>query len=75
YVLQDFNHVKLPGMEAKGRLTKLFVDQRSIFKLKYKGGLSNVESSFKGLSAALLRGMPNSNVQYSVVSSKNRVGA
>ena len=77
YVLKNLKHLKLGGVrvEAKGRLTRRFKAQRSVFKMKYKGGLKNVDSSFKGLSAVMLRGIVKSNVQYSLTSSKNRVGA
>jgi len=77
YVIKNLKHLKLAGVriEAKGRLTRRFKAQRSVFKMKYKGGLKNVDSSFKGLSAVMLRGIVKSNVQYSVISSKNRVGA
>lgn len=77
YVLKNLKHLKLAGVrvEAKGRLTRRFKAQRSVFKMKYKGGLKNVDSSFKGLSAVMLRGIVKSNVQYSIASSKNRVGA
>jgi hypothetical protein len=34
-----------------------------------------VDSSFKGLSAIMLRGHVKSNVQYSLLNSKNRNGA
>jgi hypothetical protein len=43
--------------------------------MKWKGGLKNVDSSFKGLSAVMLRGIVKSNVQYSLIHSKNRNGA
>jgi hypothetical protein len=43
--------------------------------MKYKGGLKNVDSSFKGIPAVMLRGVVKSNVQYSFLSSKNRIGA
>lgn len=77
YVLKNLKHLKLSGVrvEAKGRLTRRFTAQRSVFKLKYKGGLKNVDSSFRNLSAVMLRGIVKSNVQYSAISSKNRVGA
>jgi len=77
YVLKNLKHLKLAGVrvEAKGRLTRRFKAQRSVFKMKYKGGLKNVDSSFKGLSAVMLRGVVKSNVQHSIISSKNRVGA
>jgi hypothetical protein len=62
-------------VEAKGRLTRRFTAARSVFKVKWKGGLKNVDSSFKGLSAIMLRGDRKSNVEYSIVNSKNRNGA
>jgi len=70
-------HLKLRGIrvEAKGRLTRRATASRSVFKMKWKGGLKNVDSSFRGLSAIMLRGYLKSNVQYSVINSKNRNGA
>jgi hypothetical protein len=62
-------------IEAKGRLTRRFTASRSVFKMKWKGGLKNVDSSFKGLSTIMLRGTVKSNVQYSMINSKNRNGA
>ena len=77
YVLKYLKHVKMAGIriEAKGRLTRRFTASRSVFKMKWKGGLKNVDSSFKGLSTTMLRGNVKSNVQYSMISSKNRNGA
>lgn len=77
YVLKTLKHLKLAGVriEAKGRLTKRFTASRSVFKMKYKGGLKNVDSSFKGIPAVMLRGIVKSNVQYSFLSGKNRIGA
>lgn len=62
-------------LEAKGRLTRRFTASRSVFKLTWKGGLKNIDSSYKGLSAAILRGHVRSNVQYTFIKSKNRIGA
>jgi len=62
-------------LEAKGRLTRRFTASRSVFKLKWKGGLKNIDSSYKGLSAVMLRGHAKSNVQYTLINSKNRNGA
>jgi hypothetical protein len=77
YILRSIKHLKLRGIriEAKGRLTRRFTASRSVFKMKWKGGLKNVESSFRGLSAIMLRGIVKSNIQYSTISSKNRNGA
>lgn len=77
YVFKTLKPLKIRGVriEAKGRLTRRHTASRSVFKMKWKGGLKNVDSSFKGLSATLLRGHLKSNVQYSFVNSKNRNGA
>ena len=77
YILKTLKHIKLAGIrvEAKGRLTRRFTAAKSVFKVKWKGGLKNVDSSFKGLPTIMLRGDRKSNVQYSMLSSKNRNGA
>lgn len=77
YVFRYLKHFKLAGvrLEAKGRLSKRFTASRSLFKLSFKGGLKNVDSSFKGLSTVMLRGDAKSNVEYSIVHSKYRIGA
>lgn len=77
YVHRWLKHMKLRGIrvEAKGRLTRRATASRSVFKMKWKGGLKNVDSSFRGLSTIMLRGYAKSNVQYSLINSKNRNGA
>ena len=62
-------------LEVKGRLTKRYRADRSIYSLKWKGGLKNVDSSFKRLSSVLFRGNSKSNVSYSLSNSKRRIGA
>lgn len=77
YIIRSLKYLKLAGIrvEAKGRLTRRFTASRSVFKMKWKGGLKNVDSSFKGLSAIMLRGDRKSNLQYSMLNSRNRNGA
>jgi len=77
YVLRYLKHFRLGGirLEAKGRLSKRFTASRSVFKLNWKGGLKNVDSSFKGLSTVMLRGNSKSNVEYTMLKSKYRIGA
>lgn len=77
YVIRYLKHLNVSGVriEAKGRLTKRFTASRSVFKFRSKGSLRNVDSSFKGLSTVMLRGHAKSNVQYSMLKSKNRGGA
>jgi hypothetical protein len=52
-------------VEVKGRLTKRYRADRSVYSLRRKGGLKNIDSSFKGLSSVLFRGNTKSNVSYS----------
>ena len=62
-------------LEVKGRLTKRYRADRTIYSLKWKGGLKNIDSSFRGLSSVLFRGNSKSNVTYSIAKSKRRIGA
>lgn len=77
YILNDLKYKSMAGvrLEAKGRLTKRFTASRSLFKIKWKGSLKNIDSSYRGLSSVLLRGYVKSNVQYSITNSKTRNGA
>ena len=62
-------------IEVKGRLTKRYRADRSVYSLKWKGGLKNTDSSYKGLSVPYYRGNKNPNVSYSIATSKRRIGA
>ena len=77
YVLNSLKSKTMGGvrLEAKGRLTRRFTASRSVFKIKWKGSLKNINSSYKGLSSVILRGYIKSNIQYSIVNSKTRNGA
>jgi hypothetical protein len=75
-----FNNIKYKNMggirlEIKGRLTKRYRADRSIFKVRWKGGLKNIDSSYGGLSSPKIRGSTNSNVEYSIRTSKRRIGS
>ena len=77
FILNSLMYKDMAGirLEAKGRLTRRFTASRSVFKIKWKGSLKNIDSSYRGLSSVLLRGHAKSNVQYSLVNSKTRNGA
>lgn len=77
FILNSLKHKNMAGtrLEAKGRLTRRFTASRSVFKIKWKGSLKNIDSSYRGLSSVILRGHAKSNVQYSIVNSKTRNGA
>jgi Mitochondrial ribosomal protein (VAR1) len=75
-----FNSLKYKDMagvrlEAKGRLSKRFTASRSVFKVKWKGSIKNLDSSYRNLSSVILRGHAKSNVQYTLINSKTRNGA
>lgn len=62
-------------VEARGRLTRRFKAARAVYKLKWIGGLRNIDSSYNGLPTTMLRGHGLSNVEYTVLSSKRKIGA
>ena len=68
-------HVSGIRIEAAGRLTRRNTAARSVFKLRYKGNIKNMDSSYKGLSSVLLRGHAKSNLQYTNLKSKKRIGS
>ena len=70
-----YKHVTGFRLETSGRLTRRFTASRSITKLRYKGNLLNIDSSYKGLSSVLLKGNLKSNVQYTKLKSKTRIGS
>jgi hypothetical protein len=62
-------------LEVKGRLTKRYRADRALYKLNWKGGLKNIDSSSNKLSSVIYRGNFNSNVSYSITKSKRRIGS
>ncbi len=62
-------------LEVAGRLTRRYRADRALFKVKWKGGLKNIDSSYKGLSSVNMRGYVNPNVEYSILASKRRIGS
>ena len=76
-VLRDIKYKHITGfrIEASGRLTRRYTASRSISKLRYKGNLLNIDSSYKGLSSILLRNNNKSNLQFTKLNSKTRIGS
>ena len=76
-VINTLKHKSLSGirLEASGRLTRRITAARSIYKVKYLGNLRNLESSYIGRSATILRGNLRSNLQFSKIKSKTRIGS
>lgn len=62
-------------LEAAGRLTKRYVAAKSISKKRYAGNLKNIDCSYKQLSSVVFRGYAKSNLQYTMLKSKTRIGS
>jgi len=62
-------------LEARGRLTRRYTASRSVTKVRYKGNLLNMDSSHRGLSTILLKGNLRSNLQFTKLKSKTRIGS
>lgn len=77
FIFNSINYKNLGGVRIKvsGRLTKRYRADRAIRTLKWKGGLKNIDSSFKGLSTVTFRGNTHSNLSYSWFKSKRRIGS
>ena len=69
-----YRHVTGFRLEAKGRLSRRFTASRSVHKVKYNGNLLNIDSSFRKISCVILKGNLRSNLQYTKVESKTRIG-
>ncbi len=75
-----FNSIKYKNLEgvrlqAKGRLSRPGRADRSQIKVGWKGGLKNIDASYKGLSTTTYRGFYKPNISYSVSNSKRSAGA
>jgi hypothetical protein len=76
-VLRDIKYRHVTGfrVETSGRLTRRYTASRSISKLRYKGNLLNIHSSYRGLPSLLLKGNQKSNLQFTKLNSKTRIGS
>jgi Mitochondrial ribosomal protein (VAR1) len=70
-----YKHVTGFRLETRGRLTRRYTASRSVYKLRYKGNLLNIDSSYRGLSSILLKGNQKSNLQHTKLKSKTRIGS
>lgn len=76
-ILDEIKYKSMAGAKVivKGRLTRRYRADRALFKYKWKGGLKNIDSAFKGLSTVIFRGFRDSNVDSSRSASKRRIGS
>ena len=77
YVIYNIKYIGVSGfrLESKGRLSRRYTASRSVSKVRYKGNLLNIDSSYRGLSSVLLKGNLKSNIQYTKLNSKSRIGS
>lgn len=62
-------------IQASGRITRRLIAQRATSKIRYKGTLKNVDSSYRRLSTVILKGYEKSTLQYTQLCSKRRIGS
>lgn len=76
-VLNSIKHKTLSGVriEASGRLTRRITAARAIYKVKYLGNLRNLNSTYLQHSSVILRGNLRSNLQFTKIKSKTRIGS
>lgn len=70
-----YRHVTGFRLQAKGRLSRRYTASRSISRVEYAGNLMNFDSSYHSLSSVLLKGNLKSNLQYTKLNCKTRVGS
>lgn len=77
FVISNLKYKDVTGfrLEARGRLTRRYTASRSVTKFRYKGNLLNIDSSHRGLSTILLKGNLRSNLQFTKLNSKTRIGS
>lgn len=77
YIINNLKYRHISGfrLEAAGRLTKRHAASKSIYKVKYKGNLWNIDSSLGCLPTVLLKGNLNSNLQYTKLNSNTNIGS
>ena len=77
FFLGDIKHKYVSGLRilATGRLTKRYTASKSVSKLKYKGNLINITSSIDNISNVILRNNLRTNIQYTKLKSKTRIGS
>jgi hypothetical protein len=77
YIIKNLKYRHIFGfrLEAKGRLTRRYTASRSVHKLRYEGNLLNIDSSYNGIPSVLLKGNLRSNLQYTKLNSKTRIGS
>ena len=70
-----YKHVTGFRLETAGRLSRRFTASRSQSKLVNKGSLLDISSSYDGTSSVILKGNLKSNIQYTKIRSKTRIGS
>jgi len=76
-ILNTIKHKAITGvrLESSGRLTRRKTASRAVFKVRYKGNLKDIRSSFKNERSVMLRGHFKPNLQYTNVNSETRIGS
>lgn len=70
-----YKHTTGFRLEARGRLSRRYTASRSVLKSTYHGNLLNFDSSFRRMPAMILKGNLRSNLQYTKLKDKTRIGS
>lgn len=76
-ILKSLRYKTFIGLriEASGRLTKRITASRAVLKIKHVGSIRNIDSSYKGLSSTMSKGVIKSNLDFTKSYSKTRIGS
>ena len=76
-ILNSIKHKSVTGIriQASGRLTRRNTAARSVSKVRYNGSLKDIASSVRGFSSVLFKGYSKSNLQYTKLGSRIRIGS
>ena len=76
-ILNNTKNKSITGvrLEAAGRLSKRHTASRSMFKLKSRGNLKNMDSVLPGSKSSMIRGINKSNIQFTKLNSVINIGA
>ena len=76
-IFESIKYKNIAGirLEVKGRLTRRYRADKSVFKFKQKGGIQNMYSSKQRIPSVVFRGYADANVEYSIQTSKVRIGS
>lgn len=76
-MLDNLKNKMISGVriEASGRLSKRLIASRAVFKMRQRGSIRNITSSYQNIPSVLLRGYLTSNLDFSKSRNRTPTGA